>query len=151
MQKVKATFMLSGWAPASDGSGEGQQAAHHVVRIVGGPQLEAAKAQLSVVTGMHVYSVQPGVPKVGRAWPLWALWAAWLAAPAAVQCACAPLHPLAQQPALPAVFPRLLLLLHPQDAGDLYNADYAQTQELFRQLIASSAGAWVGGDAGLSM
>jgi hypothetical protein len=39
-----------------------------------------------------------------------------------------------------------------QDAGDLYNADYAQTQELFRQLIASSAGGqaaggWLGGDA----
>jgi hypothetical protein len=48
-------------------------------------QLEAAKAKLSVVTGMHVYSVQPGVPKVGL--PAWlagplagARWAAQLAA-----------------------------------------------------------------------
>lgn len=27
-------------------------------------QLESEKAKLDVVTGMHVYSVQPGVPKV---------------------------------------------------------------------------------------
>lgn len=30
-----------------------------------GVQLEGEKAKLQVVTGMHVYSVQPGVPKVG--------------------------------------------------------------------------------------
>jgi methylmalonyl-CoA mutase N-terminal domain/subunit len=41
-----------------------------------------------VVTALHVYSVQPGVPK---------------------------------------------------DASDLYNADYAQTEELFRRLLGSSA------------
>lgn len=28
-----------------------------------------------------------------------------------------------------------------QDASDLYNADYAQTEDLFRRLLASSAGA----------
>jgi len=28
-----------------------------------------------------------------------------------------------------------------QDASDLYNADYAQTEELFRRLLSSSAGA----------
>ena len=39
LQKVKATFMLSGWAPPSDGGGEGQQAAHHIVRIVDGQQV----------------------------------------------------------------------------------------------------------------
>jgi hypothetical protein len=54
-------------------------------------QLEAEKARLDVVTAMHVYSVQPGVPK---------------------------------------------------DASDLYNADYAQTQQLFARLLASSAGGW---------
>lgn len=28
------------------------------------PQIEDAKAKLEVVTALHVYSVQPGVPKV---------------------------------------------------------------------------------------
>jgi hypothetical protein len=31
--------MLSGWAPPSDSCGEGQHAAHHVVRIVDGQQV----------------------------------------------------------------------------------------------------------------
>ena len=46
LQKVKATFMLSGWAPPSDGGGEGQQAAHHVVRIVDGQQVRLGAALL---------------------------------------------------------------------------------------------------------
>jgi len=32
------------------------------------------------------------------------------------------------------------LALYVQDAGDLYNADYAQTEELFRKLLSSTAG-----------
>lgn len=39
----------------------------------------------------------------------------------------------------------MCICLSVQDAGDLYNADYAQTQELFRKLLlSSSAGALLG-------
>jgi hypothetical protein len=86
LQKVNATFLLSGWTPPG-ASGQEQQ---HVVRVVEAPGLETAKATLSVVTAMHVYSVQPGMPK---------------------------------------------------DPADLFNADYAQTEELFRKLVAAGAAA----------
>lgn len=53
LQKLHATFLVSGWTKDSN--------PHHVVRLVEGRALEDAKSQLSVVTAMHVYSVQPAV------------------------------------------------------------------------------------------
>ena len=55
-QKVKATFLLSGWTK--------EEQPQHVVRVVEGSRLEAVKGSLDTITAMHVYSVQPGVPKV---------------------------------------------------------------------------------------
>ena len=49
-------FLLSGWT-------KGEQ--QHVVWVVDGAKLEAMKSALDNITAMHVYSVQPGVPKVG--------------------------------------------------------------------------------------
>jgi len=80
LQNIQATFLLSGWT-------KGGEAAQHVVRVVDAQALEAAKAQLEVITALHVYSVQPALAK---------------------------------------------------DSSDLYNADYAQTEALFRKLLASS-------------
>lgn len=74
-QKVKAMFLLSGWT-----KNEGR----HTVKIVNGAELEAVKSMFTAITAMHVYSVQPGVPK---------------------------------------------------DSADLYNADYAQSEQLFRTLL----------------
>ena len=51
MQKVRACFLLSGWTR--------DNIPRHVVQVVDGSCLEDAKSQLSVVTALHVYSVQP--------------------------------------------------------------------------------------------
>lgn len=56
-QKVKAMFLVSGWTR--------DDPQRHIVRVVDGSRLEAAKSALGSITAMHVYSVQPGVPKVG--------------------------------------------------------------------------------------
>lgn len=51
LQKVKACFLLSGWTT--------DDVSRHIVRVVDGNSLDAAKAALGVITSLHVYSVQP--------------------------------------------------------------------------------------------
>jgi hypothetical protein len=55
VQKVKAAFLISGWTRDTP--------ARHVMRIVDGGALDDAKSKLSVITAMHVYSIQPASPK----------------------------------------------------------------------------------------
>ena len=93
--KVAATYFLSGWAKdvtAGSGSGgfvsgggcDGPKAGsnagkggasgsgggsgrRHIAQLVDAARLEARKAEQAQVTSLHVYSVQPAQPKVGRA------------------------------------------------------------------------------------
>lgn len=118
LQKVKAMFLVSGWT-----KGEGAQ---HVVRVVDGVKLEAAKSSLGTITAMHVYSVAPGVPKVRQGGRFARRPAAHGALPAA--------HP--PRAHTPAALPRPAAAT--QDTADLYNADYAQSEAYFRTLLAGS-------------
>lgn len=79
LQKVKACFLLGGWTK--------DDVPCHVVRVVDGNSLDAAKAALSVITALHVYSVQPSEVK---------------------------------------------------DADKLQNTEYAQSEEMFCKMLAST-------------
>ena len=108
------------------------------------PQLEAEKARLKCVQDMHVYSVQPGVPKVhgwrGMHVRVCGTHGTQGGSTAGQQGASTPgllRNPSSPVPVAPAAPPPGL-----QDATDLYNCDYAQTAELFAKLLSSSAGGW---------
>lgn len=73
---VKPTFFLSGWTDKTPSS--------HRIRIVSSSALDSAKSELRTVTGMHVYSIAPSVPK---------------------------------------------------DTSDVYNADFMQSDEMFRAFL----------------
>lgn len=64
---VAATYLLSGWTPPADDA-----PAAHVVRLVPGASLAAARAALAPVTGCHVFAVAPAASARSAA----ALWAA---------------------------------------------------------------------------
>lgn len=66
-QKVSAAFLLAGWTKGD--------APRHVVSVVPGDGLEQAKARLSPITALHLYSLAPvATALVRRRAPLKAGW-----------------------------------------------------------------------------